>query len=90
MSDSLIIFDLSDKSEDFVLGLEAGKLWEKFSDPMHEEVAGACHEANRAVVESLAASKDWGIEFTDAGDGVWLSFVARRMPASRPRLRVVQ
>ena len=85
-----LVVNLDGKSEDFILGLEAGKIWNLLGSPyVGNEVAGGCHAANKAVLQSIAASKDFTLEFTDAGDGVWLNFTAYR-DDPKPHLRVVQ
>jgi hypothetical protein len=84
-----LMVDLDDKSPDFLLGLEAGKIWNMLSSSMYEELAGGCHDANRAVVEKVAKAHGWAVEFVEAGDDVWLTFVARRTMPEAPKLRVV-
>lgn len=86
-----LIFGLEDKSPDYVLGFEAGKLWNVLSSSFTNEVAGACHAANLAVLHKIGSAHGWDIEFTEAGDNVWVSFVARRREEPKPpKFRVVQ
>jgi len=86
-----LMLGLEDKSPDYVLGFEAGKLWNVLSSSFSSEVAGACHEANRTVLQKIGSAHGWDIEFTEAGDDVWVSFVARRSEEPKtPKLRVVQ
>lgn len=85
-----LMLSLAAKSPDYVLGFEAGKLWNILSSSLGNEVAAACHVENREVLKDIGKAHGWDIEFTEAGDGVWLSFVALRSDEPKiPNLRIV-
>lgn len=95
MSDEIpgmtLSLDLSHKSADYIMGMEAGKIWNMLSSAMYDELAGACHVVNKSIVEGIGLTHGWVVAFTDADDGVWSEYVATRSDKpGKPKLRVIQ
>lgn len=64
---------LDGRSEDFVLGVEMGRLWEQLNDPLPFEQT--LHAANLEVVMRMMESTERPMRVEDTSDESWVLLV---------------
>lgn len=83
-----------DQSESFVLGFEAGQLWHEMDREGRpvidrgQEEGFPIHEANLAVVQRMAAARNYRLDVGNAQDG-WVPVKLTYQGHSKPALSVV-
>ena len=90
-TDMGLLFSFPDQSETFVLGFEAGQLFQRIEAGEPEidcglETGIPLHEANLECVQRMAAARNYRLEVGTAADGwvpVRLTFASKPAPALR-------
>jgi hypothetical protein len=77
-----LIVSFPDESESFVLGFEAGQIWDAMGrgDPVEKTV----HRLNEVVLLRMARAQGYDWNWTDLGDGCWAEIKAQKARLSRP------
>lgn len=74
-----LIIDLSNKSEDFILGMEVGKLWSMMRSGLLGDISTSGHIVNKEVIQQLAESSGYDVTFVERDDGVWMDVNAHKL-----------
>lgn len=83
-----------DQSESFVLGFEAGQIWQAIDGEGHVEIDRGMHEgfpiheSNLTVVQRMAAARNYKLEVGEAADG-WIPIRLTYQGHSKPGLSIV-
>lgn len=81
-----LVVDLSDKSEDFLAGMEVGKVWAMMKDA--NDFSMSVHSANMGVIERMANAYGYTVEVASS-DEVWSDVTLTKGRKPEPKFRVV-
>lgn len=90
MSEYGLLVSFQDQSETFVLGFEAGQLWEIMRNTANTFVT-SIHAQNQELVMRMCGSLGWTPEFTKHDDKIFEGWINVKLTrGTRPKLSVVQ
>lgn len=90
-----LVFGFPDQSESFVLGFEAGQIWQQIDDIGELEINRGfgegfpVHASNLTVIQRMAAARNYRLEIGVAADG-WVPVRLIYQGGKKPILAVVK
>lgn len=90
-----LIVSFPDQSESFVLGFEAGGLWQRMRAGDRAEISETVHAENRDVIARMAAAEGWEVATSPTAVPGWDTIRMTKVKAAPDRpnpqgLRIVK
>lgn len=71
MGNAQLLVAFEDQSESYVLGFEAGKIWEKMSAATEDEIELTIHTKNVETIRRMTIAAGWSAEFIESEVEGW-------------------